>query len=92
MNDFEGMTEDQQRILHLEAKVLQMQCQIIAIRQTVLSYFQMAGVRIGQTPADIYNTQVQQKVMKELLCALSDMDPDRASKISRILLPPKTDS
>jgi hypothetical protein len=92
MNDYHGMTDDQIRILQLEAKVLQMQCQIIGLRETVLRYFQTNGVHIGQIPADTYTMQAQQKALEGLLRALSDFDPARASQISRILLPPKTDA
>jgi hypothetical protein len=89
MNDHQDMTDDQKRLLHLEAKVLQMQCQIVGLRQTVLGYFHTKGVHFGQTPADVYNMQAQQKALEDLLRALADFDPARASQISRILLPPK---
>ena len=92
MNEFEGMSEDQVRLLQMEAKVLQMQCQIIAVRQVVLGYLQTKQTHFDQIPADVYCMQVQQKALEDLLRALADFDPQRASKISRILLPPKKDS
>ena len=89
MSDYDGMTEDQIRLLNLEAKVLQMQCQVIAIRGTVLAYLQKAGVRFAGKPADEHTMLLQKQALEDLLRGLADFDAERASKISRILLPEK---
>ena len=89
MSDYQDMTEDQIRLLNLEAKVLQMQCQLIAIRDTFLAYLQKTGVRFAGKPADEHTKLLQQQALEDLLRGLADFDAERASKISRILLPPK---
>ena len=85
MQEFEGMSEEQIRLFHLEAKILQMQCQIVALRQTILGYLNTKQVHFGQIPADTYYIQVQQKTLEDLLRALADFDPKRASMMSKIL-------
>ena len=86
MNDFEGMSEQDVRILMLEAALIRNQCESRILAALVKQMLRNSGATkiAGMTFEEFFQSQMK-KELQSFLPGLADMSADRASKIARIL-------
>jgi aromatic ring hydroxylase len=86
MNDFDGMSEQDIRLLMIEAASIHSRAEVRILTRLVLQMLKNSGASKigGMTFEEFFQSQTK-KELQTFLPGLADMSAERASKIARIL-------
>ena len=86
MNDFEGMSEQDVRILKLEAALIHSRAEMRVYSRLIIGSMRDAGLsKMDGLAMDEFFQREARKEIRTFLPALADQDAARAAKIDRIL-------
>jgi hypothetical protein len=86
MNDFEGMSEQDIRLLMIEAASIHSRAEVRVLSRLVVQMLRNSGATgvAGMTFEEFFLSETK-KELQTFLPGLADMSAERASKIARIL-------
>ncbi len=86
MNDFEGMSEQDVRILKLEAALIHSRAEMRIYSRLIIGSMKGAGLsKLDGLEMDEFFQREARKEIRTFLPTLADQDATRAAKIARIL-------